>query len=516
MTSPRNRKPARFASGWLSHAPCRHQRGQVLVLATIAMFCLIGFAALSVDIGFLLTTRRRMQTAADAGAIAAANALMYGEDATTAASNGVALNGFTDDANGVSVAVNNPPLAGEYAGDDQYIEVVVSQPVNTYFLAVLGYRSMTVSARAVSGTMNSPACIYTLDPSAPDAISVNGNFDINSACGIIDNSDSTTALNVNGNGTIAASAIGIAGKYQANGNVRLTPLPRTKIAPTADPLSALAPPPIGSYGAQPPTQTGSHSISGTNQSHTLSPAIYPNGISVSGANDTVIFDAGNYGNGITLNGSNYNVTFNPGQYQASSGNSVTLSGSGTTTFNDGTYTFDGPVVIDGNNTVTLSPGTYAGGITINGNATVKFSPGTYVLAGGGLKVNGNSTLRGTDVTFYDTTGVDGYQPITLSGNEQANFSAPTSGPLSGILFFQDRAVSGGAGSVINGNSNSTFDGALYFPTTSLTYNGNSSGSGYTFLIADTLSINGNSSLTIGNDYSSLSDGSPIKASTLYE
>ncbi|MGH7916553.1 MAG: pilus assembly protein TadG-related protein, partial [Candidatus Binataceae bacterium] len=494
----------------------RNQRGQVLMLAAIAMFCLIGFAALSVDIGFLLATRRRMQTAADAGAIAAANALMYGEDVTAAAESGTTLNGFTSDANGVSVAVNNPPLAGEYMGNVNYIEVVVTQPVSTYFLAVLGYHSMTVSARAVSGTINSPACIYTLDPSAPNAISVDGNFSINSACGIIDDSSSTTALSANGNGTIAASAIGVAGNYQTNGNVRFTPPPRTRIAPVADPLSGLAAPPIGSYGAQPATQPGSHSISGSNQTVTLSPAIYPGGIAVSGANDNVTFEAGNYGNGVALNGSNYNVTFNPGQYQASSGNSVTLSGSGTTTFSDGTYTFDGPVAIGGNNTVTLSPGTYAGGIAINGNATVNFNPGTYVLAGGGLKVSGNATLSGAGVTFYDTAGTGGYQPIWLSGNEQANFSAPASGPLSGILFFQDRSVSDGAGSVISGNSSSTFDGALYFPTTSLTYNGNSSASGYTFLVSDTLSVNGNSSMTIGNDYSSLSDGSPIKSSTLYE
>jgi hypothetical protein len=51
---------------------------------------------------------------------------------------------------------------------------------------------------------------------------------------------------------------------------------------------------------------------------------------------------------------------------------------------------------------------------------------------------------------------------------------------------------------------------------SLTYTGNSSGSGYSFLIADTIKITDNSSMNIGNDYSSLSDGSPIKSTALYE
>jgi hypothetical protein len=96
-----------------------------------------------------------------------------------------------------------------------------------------------------------------------------------------------------------------------------------------------------------------------------------------------------------------------------------------------------------------------------------------------------------------------------------NLSAPTSGSLEGMLFFQDRSVSGtSAGSTINGNSGSTIDGALYFPTTTLTYNGNSSSSGYSIIVADKWIANGNSSL--GNNYTSLANGSPIKGPVLSE
>jgi hypothetical protein len=163
----------------------------------------------------------------------------------------------------------------------------------------------------------------------------------------------------------------------------------------------------------------------------------------------------------------------------------------------------------------MSPGVYCGGILLNGNIYANFNAGTYILAGGGMTVNGNSFLTGTGVTFYNTTGSGGYQGITLNGNTQVNFSAPTSGALEGILFFQDRSVgSGSAGSVINGNSASTFDGALYFPTTQVTYNGNSSANGYTIIVADKLLVNGNSQM--GNNYSSLANGSPIKGPTLSE
>lgn len=163
----------------------------------------------------------------------------------------------------------------------------------------------------------------------------------------------------------------------------------------------------------------------------------------------------------------------------------------------------------------LYAGTYCGGISVNGNSWLNFNAGTYVLAGGGMTIKGNAVMTGTGVTFYNTTGTSGYGAITFNGNSQANFSAPTSGPLAGILFFQDRSIpSGAAGSTITGNSSSTFDGAIYFATTKVTYNGNSSVNGYSIVVSDKVAINGNS--TIGNNYSSLANGSPIKGTILAE
>jgi Putative Flp pilus-assembly TadE/G-like len=163
----------------------------------------------------------------------------------------------------------------------------------------------------------------------------------------------------------------------------------------------------------------------------------------------------------------------------------------------------------------LYAGTFCGGISINGNAWVHLNPGTYVLAGGGMSISSNTVMTGTGVTFYDTTGTGGYGGITFNGGATVNLSAPTSGPLVGILFFQDRSIpSGGAGSTITGNSSSTFDGAIYFATTSLSFGGNSSSGGYSIVVADLLSLSGNSSL--GSNYSSLTGGSPIKGTVLAE
>ncbi len=163
----------------------------------------------------------------------------------------------------------------------------------------------------------------------------------------------------------------------------------------------------------------------------------------------------------------------------------------------------------------LYAGTYCGGITVHGNAWLNFNAGTYVLAGGGMAISANTTMTGTGVTFYNTSGTGGYGAISMNGNTQANLSAPTSGPLAGILFFQDRSIpSTGAGSTITGNSSSTFDGAVYFPTTTLSFNGNSSTNGYSIVVANKLTLSGNAS--IGTNYSSLANGSPIKSTILAE
>ena len=138
-----------------------------------------------------------------------------------------------------------------------------------------------------------------------------------------------------------------------------------------------------------------------------------------------------------------------------------------------------------------------------------------MIAGGGISVNGNANMNGTGVTFYNTTGIGGYQPLAMTGNLNANFSAPTSGPMTGILFFQDRATPlGTAGATVTGNAGSTYDGALYFPTTTLSYGGNSSVNGYSIVVADKLTVSGNS--TLGINYSSLAGGSPIKGTVMVE
>ena len=157
---------------------------------------------------------------------------------------------------------------------------------------------------------------------------------------------------------------------------------------------------------------------------------------------------------------------------------------------------------------TLNPGVYCKGMDMKG--TVTLNPGTYVLAGGGLSIESQASVSGAGVTFYNTSensqawgcpGSTVADALTFNGGATINLSAPTNQSPIGVLFFDDRNLSG-LTHTINGNSSSTFNGALYFKGNALTFAGTSSAShGYLVIVADTIKLIGNSNL--GNDYEDL-------------
>jgi Flp pilus assembly protein TadG len=177
--------------------------------------------------------------------------------------------------------------------------------------------------------------------------------------------------------------------------------------------------------------------------------------------------------------------------------------------------------LSGGKTATIDAGVYCGGISLSGGSHLNLNPGTYILNGGGLQVSGGSILVGDGVTFFNTcvgSCPGGYQAISFSGGANNTLSAPTTGSLAGILFFQDRNIPStqwGKTNTITGGSASTFAGALYFPNTPLSYSGGgSTNAPYTIVVARTLTISGG--CTFNRDYSSLPDGSPVKQVELVE
>ena len=92
------------------------------------------------------------------------------------------------------------------------------------------------------------------------------------------------------------------------------------------------------------------------------------------------------------------------------------------------------------------------------------------------------------MTFYLTNGAT----VQFNGNAHVNFSAPTSGTYSGILFFGDRTQPN-ATQKFNGDNTSSMTGAMYFPSQQVQMSGNFSGqNGCMQVVADTIDYTGSS------------------------
>ena len=269
-------------------------------------------------------------------------------------------------------------------------------------------------------TLVPQACIYALNQTATNGLTLNGPFNVNADCGVVVNSSSATALNPAGTGKLTAEDIRVVGGVSTDAGATISPAPSTGALVQPNPFRFLKAP------AAP-----------TSCDHT-----------------------------------NFMVHAEEAR---------------------------------------LEPGTYCNGITIMGGkeeANVRFEPGIYILAGGGLTVKGQSRLSGNGITFFLTQALGfSYGPVSVDSSVVSNLTAPHQGPMEGILFFQDPAVTTGTASVVGGSSASEIEGVFYFPTTALTYSVPGPGGDFLVLVADTVTLSGE--VVLNNDFSDLDHGSPI-------
>ena len=142
-----------------------------------------------------------------------------------------------------------------------------------------------------------------------------------------------------------------------------------------------------------------------------------------------------------------------------------------------------------NTNTTINPGTYSS-ISI-GPANVAFNPGIYIINGpGGLSIGANATVTGSGVMFYFTNGAT----VNMVGTPTVQLTAPSTGPYGGILFYQDPADT--AGPTLGGNTGSSYNGILYFPSANLTFFGNSTTFSVGIVIADAITLSGNPTLNL--------------------
>src|SRR5262249_7676760 len=150
--------------------------------------------------------KRRLQSAADAGAIAAAQELRLGDTTKfqQVVLNNIQRNGFTS--SDTTISILNPPKTGKRAGDANFVEVALPRQAPLYFMKPFYNSNLMVEARAIGGVRATDTCILSLNKSASPGLLVSGNAYIDlSPCGAQVNSTSSGAARSNGGSTFKAA-----------------------------------------------------------------------------------------------------------------------------------------------------------------------------------------------------------------------------------------------------------------------------------------------------------------------
>lgn len=414
----------------------RGARGQILMIAALLLPILLGMAGLAIDIGLVASLRRDTQNVADGAALAGGGVLLDGgtvASAKTTAAGYVTAKGY---ACPNAVCVNIPPASGPHTGDSRYVEVSLSGTRNTVFMRAIGRNAYTVTSRAVAETVLLPknyALIVLNNLCAPNNGSTAGT--------------ATYQQNTSGGGlTIAGGGAAINSACEPSANLGGT----SRL--TADFID---------YNSDGLWQQSNNA--------TTSPAPTKIGAPVP---DPLA--------------------------------SLTPPLAGWPSASCGGCTAANPALasISGGGNVTLNPGTYYGGLKISGNGggTVTFQPGTYVFAGGGFEYSGNKNLDGSQgVTFYNTDDPSAVQKqlqpcasMKITGSGTVVLNAPTTGPNTNMLFWQDKNCT--ADFDYAGSTNTTTS-IIYAPNARLNLSGGGT-LGANQVIVGSIDFNGSASITI--------------------
>ena len=120
---------------------------------------------------------------------------------------------------------------------------------------------------------------------------------------------------------------------------------------------------------------------------------------------------------------------------------------------------------------------FCSGLSLLGGSSLTLGPGPFLIDRGLLTIGGGSTLTATSGTTIVLTTSNPQQDCAttkLDGGAIVTITAPTSGALSGIAIYQDRACTDHSETnSLTGGATQNIVGAIYFPQQTVNYSGGS-------------------------------------------
>lgn len=429
------------------------ERGQALVIIALAIIGLVGITGLAIDGSMVLADRRHAQNAADTAALAGALAKIQAQETMSelearvpmrlAALDRAESNGYTNNLVTSSVEVYacdeaDASCASPYAGDSDYLQVVITSHMDTFFARVVGIPQVHNRVQAIaladdddSGPLYNGDSIISLaqECQSPDNFTVGGTADVvldggglyintdDPACGFTCNSSATDIIGsiTTAGGTIDTSAScseNITGEMATDGIQWDFPI-------TLDDLGLDVPAecdgPVGTYANYP---AGTHPD-------------YP-------TKDVTVLTPGSYND------------FPPKKVQPLG------------------QLYD----------------------------TIHMNPGVYCVANVIKLTEQNLVLNGHNVTIFIRAG----DYFNINGG-LINLDAPDEGDYAGYLVVVEPDYSAGPENcTINGNTNNNYTGTIFAPYCNCTIDGGSEPTGYNAqVICYTVKITGTSTINFTYD-----------------
>lgn len=144
---------------------CMREDGQAAVLLALAFTVLLGFTALTIDIGRVSVEKTNLQNSVDATSLAAAQELPNQLTATSTAEKYAASNGISE------------PIQVTFSDSDTKVTVTVSRTIKYTFARVIGFNTTTVnvSSAASRGAGSLPEAFDYAVFAGQGGVSFNGN-----------------------------------------------------------------------------------------------------------------------------------------------------------------------------------------------------------------------------------------------------------------------------------------------------------------------------------------------------
>jgi hypothetical protein len=427
------------------------QRGQALIIIAFAIIGLVAMAALAIDGGSVYLDHRKAQNAADTAALATGLAVIRNQSWTDAQSIGVARAaqyGYSNTSpNSVNVyqCTDSGSSCGSYANNSNYMQVIITSHVKTYFAGIIGFPELVNKVSAIVlavPPVNSPLfngnAIVGLNKTACSAFNYQGGAGltvndtngstsgifVNSNC----NSSSNGAFNTNsGSASVTTPCLNVVGSITTGTN---TTLNDNNCQPTTsqliDPLSTY-PQPNVQCGDSPATPTTSTDSQGTTWTH-IKPGSYsgsfpPNKVNGVNVGSNIIMDSGTY----CIDAGNQSFSLTGGEkLNSDTGGVLIKMTSGNVSWTSGTF-----------NLSAESSGYYKGlllylpdpgncsNVKINAGGVSTFS-GTILAACSNVSIEGGASASGyQNQVIADTVSLSGNSNIVINYDSGQQWVPPS-------------------------------------------------------------------------------------------